>query len=121
MSQLFYLMLCMFYNGFKCFSGVFANFSDACFKCFISLQMYVASVVSGCSKVDRVLHFRLCLLLSRPSPPGVGWATKPEAQAGAAPLFLMLVMFGQRRPPREALETECRSGRPDVRALAPLK
>jgi hypothetical protein len=50
MSQLFYLMLCMFYDGFKCFSGVFVNVSDACFKCFICLQMYVASVVSGCFK-----------------------------------------------------------------------
>jgi hypothetical protein len=28
------------------FSGVFANVSDACFKCFICLQTYVASVVS---------------------------------------------------------------------------
>jgi hypothetical protein len=29
---------------FKCFSDVFASVSNACFKCFICLQMYVASV-----------------------------------------------------------------------------
>jgi hypothetical protein len=32
------------------FSGVFASVSDTCFKCFIYLQTYVASVASGCFK-----------------------------------------------------------------------
>jgi hypothetical protein len=46
----------MFYMVFKCFSGVFVSVSDACFKCFIFLQKYVASIASGYLKVYRVLH-----------------------------------------------------------------
>jgi hypothetical protein len=40
----------MFVMVFKCFSGIFASVLDACFKCFISLLLYVAAVVFGCSK-----------------------------------------------------------------------
>jgi hypothetical protein len=36
---------------FKCFSDVFASVSNACFKCFICLQMYVASVASEYFKI----------------------------------------------------------------------
>jgi hypothetical protein len=32
MMQVFYLDVSYVYNGFKCFSGVFASVSDACFK-----------------------------------------------------------------------------------------
>ena len=39
-----------FCNGFKCSLGVFVSVSDACFKCFICLHTYVASVVFGCLK-----------------------------------------------------------------------
>ena len=39
-----------FCNGFNCFSCVFASFSDACFKYFIWLQTYVASVACKCFK-----------------------------------------------------------------------
>jgi hypothetical protein len=47
----------MFAMVFKCFSGVFASVSDACFKCFIYLLLYVATVVSGCFKNrSRVAH-----------------------------------------------------------------
>jgi hypothetical protein len=35
---------------FKCVSCVFVSVSYACFNRFICLQMYVASVVSGCFK-----------------------------------------------------------------------
>jgi hypothetical protein len=40
----------MFAIVFKCFSGVFANVSETCFKCFICLLLYVASIVSECFK-----------------------------------------------------------------------
>jgi hypothetical protein len=40
-------MLHLFIIVFKCFSGVFASVSDACFKCFICPWRYVASVASG--------------------------------------------------------------------------
>ena len=36
-----------FYNDFQMFSDVFANVLDACFKCFICLQTYIANVSSG--------------------------------------------------------------------------
>jgi hypothetical protein len=56
MMQVFYLGVAYVYNGFKCFSCVFIVVSDACFKCFIYFQTYVAIVASGCFKLDRVLH-----------------------------------------------------------------
>jgi hypothetical protein len=39
---------------FKYFLDVFASVSDACFKCFNCLLLYVAIVASGClkSKLD---------------------------------------------------------------------
>jgi hypothetical protein len=46
----FIWMLHMFAMIFKCFSDVFANVSEACFKCFICLLLYVTIVVSVCFK-----------------------------------------------------------------------
>ena len=46
----------MFAMVFKCFSGVSASVSDACFKYFTCLLLYVATIGSDVSKVDRVLH-----------------------------------------------------------------
>jgi hypothetical protein len=44
-------ILHMYYNGFSSiFSDIFANISDACFKCFICLQTYVANISSGSFK-----------------------------------------------------------------------
>jgi hypothetical protein len=40
----------MFAIVLKCFSGVFASVSETCFKCFIYLLLYVASIVSECFK-----------------------------------------------------------------------
>jgi hypothetical protein len=37
-----------FAMSFQVFSGVFVSVSDACFKCFICLQTYVANVSSRC-------------------------------------------------------------------------
>jgi hypothetical protein len=87
MLQVFYLdVIYVFAMAFHVFSGVFVIVLDACFKCFIYLDMYV-------SKVDPVLHmlqWRQCMadscllqgfgsylawralpspLLSSPSPP----------------------------------------------------
>jgi hypothetical protein len=45
---------CACCNDFQVFSGFLASVSDACFKCFICLLLYVASVASRCSKVDRL-------------------------------------------------------------------
>jgi hypothetical protein len=46
---------------FKCFSGVFVSISNACFKCFICLLLYVASVVSEFSKVDQGVANGMCV------------------------------------------------------------
>jgi hypothetical protein len=40
----------MFSMVFKCFLGIFSSVSYACFKCFICLHLYVATVASGCFK-----------------------------------------------------------------------
>jgi hypothetical protein len=56
MLQMFYLDIAYVCNGFQLFSCVFASVSETCFKYFICLQTYVASIASGCYKVDWVLH-----------------------------------------------------------------
>jgi hypothetical protein len=50
MIQVFYLDVAYVYNGFKCSSGIFASVLDACLKCFICFQTYVAIVASECFK-----------------------------------------------------------------------
>jgi hypothetical protein len=57
-SVLFECCVC-FTMIFKCFPCVFVSVSDACFKCFIYLQMYVAMLHMDVSNVDRVLHISL--------------------------------------------------------------
>jgi hypothetical protein len=49
-SQAFLQVFEMFTMVFKCFSSVFASVSDVCFKCFICLFFYVATITSGCFK-----------------------------------------------------------------------
>jgi hypothetical protein len=72
-------MLRIFYNGFKCFSGVFASVLDAYFKCFICLHTYVASVASGCFKSRLIVvspsSLFCCLALVSSPSPGAGWAS----------------------------------------------
>ena len=46
----FIWMLHMFAMVFKCFSGVFVSVSNAYFKCFICLLLYIATVISECFK-----------------------------------------------------------------------
>jgi hypothetical protein len=48
-SVLFRCCVCVA-TVFKCFLDVFTSVSETCFKCFIYLQSYVASILSGCSK-----------------------------------------------------------------------
>jgi hypothetical protein len=50
---MFYLHIAYVNDGFQVFS---VSVLDTCFKCFICLQTYVASVASKCYKVDQVLH-----------------------------------------------------------------
>ena len=72
------------------FSCVFASISDACFKCFICLQMYVASVASGYFKsrsdvASRSLLALDCLASVSPPSLNAGWASDLEAQGGVDP------------------------------------
>jgi hypothetical protein len=46
MLQVFYLDVAYVCNDFQVLLGVFASVLDACFKYFICLQTYVASIVS---------------------------------------------------------------------------
>jgi hypothetical protein len=48
--QVFHLHVAYAYNNFQMFSGVFASVSDTCFKCFIRLLLYVATIAFGCFK-----------------------------------------------------------------------
>jgi hypothetical protein len=64
-ANVFIWMWCMFLQCFKCFSDVFASISDTCFKYFICLQTYVASVAFECFKSRSMLHFPPRFLLSR--------------------------------------------------------
>ena len=46
----FFWMLHMLAIVFKCFQTFSASVSDACFKCFICLLLYVPTIASGCFK-----------------------------------------------------------------------
>jgi hypothetical protein len=48
--QVFYLDAAYVCNGFQVLQVFFQVFSDSCFKCFICLQIYVASVAPRCFK-----------------------------------------------------------------------
>jgi hypothetical protein len=49
-ASVFIWMLRLFVQWFEVFLGVFASVSDACFKYFIFLHMYIVSVASECFK-----------------------------------------------------------------------
>ena len=58
-----------FAMAFQVFSGVFASVSDACFKCFICLQMYVANVLFGSFRSrSSVAHVAVAPVASRQQP-----------------------------------------------------
>ena len=46
---------CIRLHWFQVFLGVFASVSNACFKCFIFLQTYVACVASECLKSRSII------------------------------------------------------------------
>jgi hypothetical protein len=74
----------MFAMVFKCFSGVFASVSHICFKYFICLLLYIATVASRCFKSVahrmRVGSGRLCGRLSGRHVPTAGvFPRKPDA------------------------------------------
>jgi hypothetical protein len=48
--QVFSLDVAYVCNGFQMLLGIFASVLDACFKFFICLLLYIATVVSGCFK-----------------------------------------------------------------------
>jgi hypothetical protein len=69
----FYLNVAYVLQWFQVFSDVFASVLNACFKCFICLQTYVTSVVSGCFKSKSGVpspsspYYLLLLLLPTPA------------------------------------------------------
>jgi hypothetical protein len=77
--NVFYLDVVYAYNCFKCFSGVFASVSDACFKCFICFQTYVAIVVYGC--------FKIRSSVASPSSPFSSLASVRSARGGGGPYW----------------------------------
>jgi hypothetical protein len=83
MMQVFYLdewMLCMFYDGFKCFSGIFASHSNACFICF---HTYVAIVASRYFKTRSSIASLSSPFYYLASVSGTRrWRRSPLAQAG---------------------------------------
>ena len=97
MLQVFYLDVAYVCNGFKCFSCIFASVSYACFKCFICLQIYIASVASGCFKSRSDVaspSLLFCCLAS---------VSLPRRRLGihrSSPSFSMLVTLGPTRNPR---------------------
>jgi hypothetical protein len=52
MMQVFYLDVAYVYNGFECFSDVFASVSDACFKCFICFSHMLQLLHLDVSKLN---------------------------------------------------------------------
>jgi hypothetical protein len=73
----------------KCFSGVFASVLDACFKCFICLQIYAVSVASK--------YFKSRSVVATPSSHSVVspryLLPVPAGHLPPLPLFSMLMMF----------------------------
>jgi hypothetical protein len=132
--HVFYLDVTYGCNGFQVFPGVFSSVSKACFKCFICLQMYVATVVFECFKSrSGVASFLLafcCIVLVCP-PLGVGRASirccgwvLPNRRRRPLPLLSL----GRHRLRVECGKWSGAHGRPDlgvrpnVRTLAlPLK
>jgi hypothetical protein len=66
------------------FSDVFASGSDTCFKCFIYLQMYVASAASGCFKVDQNAAHVARAPMAREQRPTTGF---PSSRGAPRPLL----------------------------------
>ena len=73
--QVFLWMLHMFAMVFKYFSDVFVSGLDVCFKCFIYLLLYVATVASG--------YFKSRSDVTHGMRVGSGWRrTRPSGRYG---------------------------------------
>jgi hypothetical protein len=73
MFQVFLMDFSYVVQWFQVFLSVFASVLDACFKCFICLQMLHLDVL----QVDRVLHLPPYLLLPR-----LGVSSSSQCQLG---------------------------------------
>jgi hypothetical protein len=81
----------MFHLFFKCFLGIFASVLDACFKYFICLQTYIASVASECFKSTLGVASPRLLL----SCLGISSSRRRLGIRRLLLLFSMLVTFGR--------------------------
>jgi hypothetical protein len=72
------------YTCLQWFSSVFASASDVCFKYFIYLQTYVASVALhlDVSKVDRSIAYEMCVGNGRGRGAGPAWVCETQTRAG---------------------------------------
>jgi hypothetical protein len=98
------------------FSGIFASVLDACFKCFICLQTYVASVASECFKsklgiaslsspfVASPRSLLLFATLAGHPPPPPSLLDAGDVWGGASPTWAREMVWKNDR----------RRGRPDV-------
>ena len=78
----------MFVIVFKCFSAPFASALDGCFKCFICLLLYVASVLSEFFKVDHVVAYRIHVGSGRRASSPRTWSgSEGHVQGDAGPLL----------------------------------
>jgi hypothetical protein len=117
-------MLHMFYNGYRCFFRyVLQVFSYACFKCFICLHMYIASVASlDVSKVDWAYLPPRLLLPRHGVSSSRCWMciwTRGASRRYPLLLFSMLMTFERRGPRvRRVKQSAGTHVCPNVRALA---
>jgi hypothetical protein len=59
--QVFHLDIAYVCNCFQMFLGVFTIVSDSCFKCFIYLILYVATIIYTCFKCRSGVVHRMCI------------------------------------------------------------
>jgi hypothetical protein len=103
-----------FYNSFKYFLGVFTSVLDACLKCFICLQTYVASATSECFKNRSVLHLPRLLLPRLLFPAPAGHQSPPSSLLDADDVR------GGKDPTWACKTTQkkgCRRGRPNALSI----
>jgi hypothetical protein len=59
--QVFHLDVANVCNCFQIFLGVFTSVSDSCFKCFIYLILYVATIIYTCFKCRSGVAHGMCI------------------------------------------------------------
>jgi hypothetical protein len=111
-------MLRMFATVSSVFSGVFANVSDVCFKCFIYFRSYVAIVASICFRTRLSVASSSCFFFFAVSPQcqtreGGGVTGRPHMLAGG---HTRRDVGGQTRDARPREAAARASGRAAARA-----